>query len=79
MNDDAAPAAGALLNVLKDSNEDVRHAAALTLGRLGSRDPRAIQILSECLQAEDILLRSDALVLLRQLAPDREWAVSLSN
>lgn len=79
MEKNAAPAEGALLEIVNDPDENVRQAAALTLGRLGSTDPRTISGLSKCLRAEDIFLRSQALTLLRELAPDREWAVSLSD
>ena len=79
MEKNAAPAEAALLQIINDRDENVRQAAALTLGRIGSTDPRAIHGLSLCLRAEDIFLRDQALRLLRELAPDREWAVSLSN
>jgi HEAT repeat protein len=79
MEKTAGPAEPALLNIVKDQDDNLRQAAALTLGRIGSTDPRAIRALSDCLRAEDIFLRSQALTLLRELAPDREWAVSLSD
>jgi HEAT repeat protein len=65
-----------LLKLLHDSEPEVRQVTAITLAAAGAEKSAVLPSLEECLGAEDIYMRSTAVALLRQLAPEREWAVA---
>ena len=62
-----------LLECLKSSRIELRIVAAMTLGGLGERSQEVKTALESCLDSDDIYVRSDALRLLRQLEPGRDW------
>jgi HEAT repeat protein len=64
-----------VIKVLDDKDEEVRHTAALTLASLGAEPEQMMASLTDCLQAEDIYMRSAAAAVLRQIAPDQSWYV----
>lgn len=70
-----AAAVPRLLPLLRDQNSEVRHAAAITLAGLGAEASQIVEGLSDCLLAEDIYMRSAAAAVLREIAPEGNWAV----
>ena len=62
-----------LLECLKSRHFDLRAVAAITLGTMGENSQPVKSALEQCLDSDDIYVRSDALRLLRQLEPGRDW------
>ncbi len=76
MGKHAAAAVPELTRLLQDPESEVRNVTALTLAAAGAERSLVFASLKECLHAEDIYLRSTAAALLREIAPEQDWAVA---
>jgi HEAT repeat protein len=76
MGKHACGAVPELSRLLRDPESEVRNVAAITLAGAGAERAVIFTGLKECLHAEDIYLRSTAAALLREIAPEQEWAVA---
>lgn len=76
MGKNARGAVPDLAALLRDPEAEIRNVTAITLAGAGADKTLVLAGLEECLHAEDIYLRSTAAALLREIAPERDWAVS---
>jgi HEAT repeat protein len=65
-----------LLRLLRDPEPEIRQVTAITLASAGADRELVLASLTECLRAEDIYMRSTAAALLREIAPEQDWALS---
>jgi HEAT repeat protein len=76
MGEHARGAVPKLTPLLQDPEPEIRQVTAITLATAGAGRELVLPGLADCLHAEDIYVRSTAGALLRQIAPEKEWAIA---